>query len=80
MLLDTFRSFDSDFGIGTKPGTDDFEQRIKLTQTVLGVLARRGVIKARFEEQGGKRYPIGVGTYDQELMSKPLREILQPTA
>lgn len=81
MLLDSFRSFYSDFGVGTKPRTRDFVLRLTLAQTVLRVLERRGAIEAQYDMVNGeKTVPNGVKEYDRELSFKPLSEILSTAA
>lgn len=77
-LLDSFRSFFSDFGVGTKPNTPEFEQRLKLGRTVLSVLDRHGAIKAKFEETEGNKYPVGVQSQNFEIIFNPLQEVLKP--
>lgn len=77
MLLDSFRAFYSDFGVGMEPQTPDGEQRIKLGQVILGVLDRHGVITTASIETEGKKY-TRITHRNQELLSKPLQEVLKP--
>ena len=77
MLLDSFRAFSSDFGVGIEPQTPDFEQRMILGRAVLSTLDKHGVIKAGFEKIGEKRYPVKIESKNAEFMSKPLQNLLK---
>ncbi len=75
-IIDSMRSFRSDFGVGMETGTVDLQERFKLGRLILGIMHRHGVIQAEFEEIDGAPTPVRVLSEDKEKIYKPLQEIL----